>query len=142
MGVEPRPFGDGGWFWYRNRTRNGAEFVLVDPEARTRTQAFDHVRLAAELSRTSGRATTHDCLPFEEIELVGDLTLRFDADDRRWECDLDSYACREIGHRSERAEGMLRSPDERREAFVRDHNLWMRDVESGEERQRQSLGLR
>ena len=136
IGVEPHWIGDGGRFWYRNRTRDGVEFVLVDPTGGTRQPAFDHVRLAAALSRASGRATTHDHLPFDDIELPDDsATVRFDAHERRWECDLDTYTCHEIERRPERDEGVLRSPDERREVFVRDHNLWVRDVESGDERQ-------
>jgi dipeptidyl aminopeptidase/acylaminoacyl peptidase len=139
MSVEPKWIGDSERFWYRNRTRDGVEFVLVDPEARTRELAFDHVRLAAALTRASGKPVTHDQLPFSEIELV-DGSVRFDADERRWECNLGTYECRAIERQPERQEGTLRSPDGQREAFVRDHNLWLRDVETGEERQLTSDG--
>ncbi|MEX1158781.1 MAG: DPP IV N-terminal domain-containing protein [Thermomicrobiales bacterium] len=135
MGAEPKWIGDTERFWYRNRTREGVEFVLVDPEARAREPAFDHVRLAAALSRASGRSTVHTDLPFEEIELNDDAGVRFDAYERRWECDLEGDTCREIGQRHKHEGGTLTSPDRAREAFVRDHNLWVRDIKSGAERQ-------
>src|SRR5688500_15958043 len=53
LNVEPNwldePGGDDR-FWYRNQTRDGSEFVLVDPAAGSRAPAFDHVWLAASLS--------------------------------------------------------------------------------------------
>ena len=53
--VEPHWIGQSDRFWYRVRTHDGAEFVLVDPAAGTREPAFDHARLAAELSRAFRR---------------------------------------------------------------------------------------
>ncbi|HYI16766.1 MAG TPA: DPP IV N-terminal domain-containing protein [Thermomicrobiales bacterium] len=135
MGVEPQWIDDSERFWYRNRTRNGVEFVLVDPDAGSREPAFDHVRLAAALTHASGRPTTHDQLPLEELDLNEAGSVQFHAHQRRWECDLDTYECREIAKPVERGVGSLKSPDGKREAFVRSHNLWVREVESGEERQ-------
>ena len=43
---------DNGWipesnrFWYRNSSREGKEFILVDAERRRSGPAFDHARLA------------------------------------------------------------------------------------------------
>ena len=47
--VDPHWLADGR-FWYENRIREGTEFVLVDPRARSRERAFDHQRLASALS--------------------------------------------------------------------------------------------
>src|SRR5258705_10720630 len=41
---------DGNRFWYRNKTANGADFVLVDPATNARTMLFDNTKLAAALS--------------------------------------------------------------------------------------------
>src|SRR5256885_814253 len=40
--------------WYRNVIPEGFEFVLVDPAKKTRTRAFDHVRLAGGLTAAAG----------------------------------------------------------------------------------------
>jgi hypothetical protein len=37
-------------FWYRVRTSNGIEFVLVDPVANVRRPLFDNARLASAMS--------------------------------------------------------------------------------------------
>ncbi len=75
-------------FWYRNQVRDGHEFVLVTPAARTRKPAFDHARLAAALSAATGSPHTAHALPFDAIELSADATrVSFDVGARRWTCD-------------------------------------------------------
>ena len=59
-------------FWYRVTTAEGAEFIVVDPEAGTRRPAFDHARVAAALSSASGVRYDAHHLPFTEIELPAD----------------------------------------------------------------------
>src|SRR5690606_6915838 len=44
-----------GRFWFRTTTTDGTEFVLVDPERRTRSAAFDQVAVAREIGRASCR---------------------------------------------------------------------------------------
>jgi dipeptidyl aminopeptidase/acylaminoacyl peptidase len=136
MSVEPSWIAQSDHFWYRVRTREGAQFVLVDPEAGTRAPAFDHVRLAAALSAASGKPYEHTRLPFKRIAFSEDRgKLHFDADERHWECDLATYECVAIERSALPGDDALRSPDGRWDAFARDHNLWVRAVESGEERQ-------
>src|SRR3954463_14779441 len=48
--VRPQWLLDGARFWYRNKTVNGAEFVLIDPVKNTRSLVFDNTRLAAAMS--------------------------------------------------------------------------------------------
>ena len=114
------------------RTHDGAEFVLVDPAAGTREPAFDHARLAAELSRASDAYYLHSQLPFESVEYVQTpQQLRFDIVDRRWTCDLSTYACTAEDKPADPTEAQLRSPDGAWAAFVREHNLWLRELATG-----------
>lgn len=136
MGVEPNWIGQTDRSWYRVRTRTGAQFVLVDPETGTHAPAFDHVRLAAALSTASGRPYEAARLPFTRIAFSEDGgQVRFDADERFWECDLATYECTATERSALPAGDALRSPDGRWDAFTREHNLWVREVQSGEERQ-------
>ena len=82
-------------FWYRNALRGGAsEFVLVDAEKGARQPAFDHEKLAAALSKAAGKEFKADHLPFTNIEFSDDgKSVKFDAADKSWRCDLDSYQC-------------------------------------------------
>jgi hypothetical protein len=43
-------------FWYRKVTRGGYEFVMVDADTLRKAPAFDHARLAAALSKATGKS--------------------------------------------------------------------------------------
>jgi len=136
-------------FWYRITTAEGAEFVLVDPGSGTREPAFDHARLAAALSAEASETYEAYALPFATFDLADDGgTIWFDAEDRSWACDIRAYQCtpgRSRGEAGASAAGRrgggsgfsrteVASPDGTRMAFIRDHNLWVRNVATGEER--------
>jgi len=147
-------------FWYRNALAGGAEFILVDPEKKTRARAFDHQKLAAALSAAAG--ATYDALhlPFESIDLATDGGISFNAGARRWRCDAAAAPCAAVGEpslpaatpgggRGGRGGGrggagggasstdgkpLTLSPDGKRGVFVRDWNLWIHDVATRQER--------
>src|SRR4051812_1409596 len=43
-------------FWYRATTAAGGEFILFDAAKGTRAAAFDHAKVAAALSKATGRS--------------------------------------------------------------------------------------
>jgi len=133
--VTPHWIDDGDTFWYRTTSNDQVQFVMVDPEKGTREPAFDHVRLAAALSAASGISYDPRNLPLAEIAFAnGGKQLHFDVGEAGWSCDLTNYACSR-GKRSEPpAADAARSPDGRWDVLVREHNLWLRAVETGEER--------
>jgi len=133
---------EGDRFWYRNRIRPGHEFVLVDPQRGTRSPAFDHARLAASLSQAADTALTPHRLPFRTMELLDEgatLLVRFSG--KEWRCVLATYECRGLEPRVQPVANGIRSPDGRKIAFIRDHDLWVQELETGEERQLTSDGL-
>ncbi len=124
-------------FWYRVRVDVGNEFILVDPDRRRQRPAFDHARLAAALSVAADTAYEPYKLPFQEFELVDTGgAIRFTVNDSlRWTCDIRRYACGAPEPVPEDSMAERPSPDGAWEAFARDENLWVRSVETGEERQ-------
>ena len=132
----------GGRFWYRNTVPGGAEFILVDPTAATRSRAFDHERLATALSAATDTTYAPLQLPFRTFELspAGDaLTAR--AGDARLRCDLRAYTCESAPPAPDRVPNSITSPDGTKAAFIRDHNLWLRDLETGAEARLTSDGV-
>jgi len=121
-------------FLYERDTAEGSEFVLVDARRGTSEPAFDHERLAESLSRVSDTTFAPHDLPVTSIafEKARSVTLSFEG--VTWSCELESYACRAEATESG-PPGSVRSPDGRWDAFVRDYNLYLRDVETGEEHQ-------
>ncbi len=134
-------------FWYRVLTESGNEFMLVDPVKGTRLPAFDHARLAAALSAAAGPRYDAAHLPFTEIDLSEDSqTVKLSAAGRAWICDVQGARCAQDsnpvaggrGGRGGRGAGGRNeslSPDKKRAAFIRDFNLWVRDVATGAETQ-------
>ncbi len=122
-------------FWYLRSSPAGSEFILVDAERNTSAPAFDHARLAAALSHADKQEYSPSALPFREFDFLDDnKAIGFPADGVEWTCSVISYECtnKPIGpeHKSEQL-----SPDKRWAAFVRGHNLFLRDVSTGAELQ-------
>jgi dipeptidyl aminopeptidase/acylaminoacyl peptidase len=93
--ITPHWFANDTKFWYMNALPGAAtEFVLVEAEKGVRQAAFDHAKLAAALSTAAGKEFKADHLPFTTIEFSDDgKSIKFDAADKTWRCDLDSYQC-------------------------------------------------
>jgi dipeptidyl-peptidase 4 len=135
FGAEVRPqwLADGR-FWYQNRVPGGHEFILVDPVRGTRERAFDHERLARVLTETVGVAHEPLRLPLARLEPTEDgRGLGFELDRRRWVCDVVDYVCPRPATAEERGRAEVLSPDGRRAVFLREHDLWLREVGSGRE---------
>jgi len=137
--VEPHWIADSPRFWYRNETRQGKEFILVDAEKGARGPAFDHARLAEALSQASGQSYAADKLPFDDIEFIEQgAAIRFNVGKIWWACNLETFECEKtetpkdgpsvfgrrrgdsrFSRRPERNRSALRSPDGKWEAFRR-----------------------
>lgn len=134
-------------FWYRDAGPDGAEFVLFDAAHGTRQPAFDHAKLAAALSAASGTNYSAAKLPFMTFDFSEDgKSISFSAKGKNWNCDLQAYSCSASARKSEAAGPREReeelSPDGKTAAFLRDYNLWARDVASGKETQLTTDGVK
>jgi len=136
LDVDPHWIGKSDSFWYRAARRDGVEFVLVDPEKGTRRPAFDHARIASSLSTVSGIPVDPASLPFLEVSFdESHSSVRFSIEQQQWQCDLTSYRCFPAPDDAPSpASDVVRSPDGRWDAFIRNDNLWLRSVETRKER--------
>jgi dipeptidyl-peptidase 4 len=142
-----------GRFWYRATTAAGAEFVMIDPARRTRAAAFDQARLATALGAVTGEAVDAARLPFTTFDLSRDgRAITVTAAGRRWRCDVTTYTCapdaadpadaaRAAGARHAAPAASVTSPDGRLAAYIRDYNLWVRDLETNADRQLTTDGV-
>ena len=139
-GIRPRWLADDR-FWYRVTTQNGNEFVLVDPTRGTRGPAFDQTKIATALSMASGTVYDAFRLPFTQFDFSNDgASMMFNVDSRRWTCDLRTNQCTATSRNPESPGAP--SPDGKRAAFIREYNLWVRDVATGKETQLTTGGLK
>ena len=142
---DPQWLGDGR-FWYRDLGPDGVTYMLVDPAKRSKEPAFDQSKIAAALSATMGLGkppktpldAAHlaiDDLAIDDLAMEdGDRAVLLLLGEKRFRCSLrDAVQCKAAG--DVLPDTFDVSPDGRSAAFIRDNNLWVRDVASGSETQ-------
>ncbi len=134
-------------FWYRVLTAQGSEYIIVDPAKGTKTAAFDQQKLAAALSAASGQQYTGTQLPFLTYSYAADeKSISFTANKKNWTYDLATNTCiaaaaaEEI--KSRKADAQSVSPNGKRAVFIRDYNLWMKDLSTNTETQLTTDGIK
>jgi dipeptidyl aminopeptidase/acylaminoacyl peptidase len=145
-------------FWYRILSAEGSEFILVDPAKGSRTEAFDQKKLAAALSTANGTTVEPNHLPFRSFRYSADgRSILFRSDAKRWKYDLPSNQLSSDTTKTGDREGDIEpgsgrrrgnrgnevvSPDGKRAAFIKDYNLWVRDLETGRQIQLTTDGVK
>lgn len=133
-------------FWYRDSGPEGIEFVMFDAAHGTRQPAFDRAQVAAALSAAAGKRYEAAHLPFMTFEFSPDeKAISFALPGQSWKCDLQANRCalEAKGHETGKEEvPQAESPDGKSAAFIRDWNLWVRDVASGKETQLTNDGVK
>jgi dipeptidyl aminopeptidase/acylaminoacyl peptidase len=139
---------DGERFWYRDADSTGVSYTVVDAAKGTRAPAFDQVKLAAALNAASNGAIKDNArhLSLSELSLTeADSVAAFSYSGVPYRCDLQasSYVCKSLipvgaqkssGH-SEKSPPLTISPDKKLGSFIRNWNLWVRDLSTGVETQ-------
>ena len=145
------------YFWYQKQTAAGKEFRWVDVSAETNEPAFDHALLASLLTEatlnfktpiedhqeTTGLQEKSDQainpldLPLTAVTICAakkesPLQVSFAAMNKHWLFEPDSASLKEAP--PAQLSGFI-SPDGKKTAFVREHNIWIRELSSGEEKQ-------
>ena len=133
----PHWIGDSEFFWYvrygHSESGVSTSFRLVNAATGDNDNAFDHDALALALSVVSGNSVNPAHLPFYSIELdIGFEYIDFMAYGKNWRYNTDSDLCYQ--QPDSEPEHWLVSPDGSMAAFVRDYNLYVRVLQSGEER--------
>jgi dipeptidyl aminopeptidase/acylaminoacyl peptidase len=142
-------------FWYRVSTPAGAEFIVVDPAKGTRARAFDQAKIAAGLATASGTSVDPNQLPFQTFEYAPDGSIRVRVGAKRYDCNSATGRCgaaldeRETvampapgpGRRGA-ARPQIPSPDGKRAAYIKEFNLWVKDVATGKETQLTTDGVK
>ena len=132
-----------GRFWYRTTTASGPVFLMVDPARKTRVPAFDHQRLASGLSVATGTTILGNRLPFQTVTFSEDLgAITVAIESRSWRCDVRTYVCTAPDSTTAAPRNSVTSPDGTRAAFIRDHNLWIRELATGRETQLTTDGIK
>lgn len=132
--VNNQSWTSGGRLIYQSQTKSGREYVLANPKTGEKTTAFDHQRLAESLSELVGSEVKPDELSLRSVNITENgQTLSFWMWGKRYETDLDSYKTRHVPSKANYNE--ILSPDGKKAAYIKGHNLWVRNTETGEHTQ-------
>ena len=142
-------------FWYLSVTAKQNTFILVDPVQKTRAAAFDHQKLADALSTASGTKYDAAKLPFQTIHFLEDgKSIAFTVAGKKWKYNLTggtitaddttpataNPAPTEAQGRSGSNEAV--SPDGKKAVFIKDWNLWLRDIATNQQTQLTTDGVK
>ncbi len=145
-------------FWYRAVDNDGVSYILVDPATGARGPAFDLDKLALLLGAASNGEIKADGrhLLISDIAISGQHEFTLTVEGAVYQCGLGAGndACKKIGRTGpphgiphgapeagEEAPLSL-SPDRKLGAFIRDWNLWVRDLATGAETQLTTDGVK
>jgi dipeptidyl aminopeptidase/acylaminoacyl peptidase len=121
--------------WYKNDIREGKEFILVDAKKKSRKPAFNHQKLAKALSRLMKKEYQPYDLPFDSFQWAENgKAVTFSVDSQHIKCNLKTYKCEKI-EEEKKGPSVSTSPGGQWTAFVRNYNLYIRSVKTGEELQ-------
>lgn len=147
---------DDGRFWYRDANADGVTYMLIDPAKGTRAAAFDQPALAAALHDASNGSIKDDAAHLVLADLSfsdDDHVLTLTAGGAVYRCDLVAKpeSCKRLysvsgpgpaAEHGDKQPPMTISPGKKLGAFVRDWNLWVRDLASGAETQLTTDGVK
>ena len=131
---------ENGTLVYRSYTENGNQFFKVDINSQKKSLAFDHGKLAESLARITETEVNKDKLPFYQVEFKSASTIKISIKSKNYQCDLNNYLCQEDKLTLKRNENV--SPNGKRAVFIRDYNLWLRDLSTDKESQLTTDGIK
>jgi dipeptidyl-peptidase-4 len=157
-------------FWYRSVTADGSDLILVDPAKATRTRVLAEPRLASAVTTALGTGADVLRQNSTSADFSGDgRMVTVNVAGRSVTCDMETTRCGAAVDDRERANAGGRggrgargaapaaggrgergparppetlSPDGRRGVFIRDWNLWMRDLSTNREVQLTTDGVK
>ena len=136
-------------FWYVRNTPEGRIYVVVNAEKKQRKELFNHLLLAEELSNSSGKEVQKGHLFLERLAVNKSLdTLRFVFNNQQWMYTINERHLFNQGslptppkqrHWMERDDEMegapVTSPDGKSVAYIKNQNIYVKELSSGKEKQ-------
>ncbi len=133
--VTPVWIGESDSFWYQRQTEAGHRYVLVDAANTSSAEAFDHEALAAALKEQAEVEASPDSLHLSSLKFdLAAGAMEFRAFTKIWRFNLSDSSLEQLEVNPKTDPSLLISPDGKQAAFFRDHNIWVRNLESGEEK--------
>ncbi len=135
LDVWPNWLADSSGFWHVTNTREGKRFFLTSFQDKSTEEAFCHQTLADIIEENLKIDADPDDLPFNRIDVLEGDTIAIELKDTVWHYHRETEALFYHKERPKTDRRVVKSPDDKFEAFIKDYNLFVRELESGEEKQ-------
>ena len=148
--VQPSWIGATHHFWYVRNTPDGRIYVLVNAEKQKRTELFNHDKLAKALKEATKRDYRATALHLDRLMVEEKFDIiHFQANGHRWTYNIRKNQLTDDGalqqrqgrqrHWMERDDELeaapVTSPDGKYIAYIKNHNIYVRERATGRERQ-------
>lgn len=133
---------DGTHFWYVDHDANGDHYLRMDATNGKATPLLDQTKLAAALVKAGKKDIKADKLGITDYRVAADGRDGVEIGGKHYLCNLKAGQCVDKSTlvKTGKESGVL-SPDRKQEAFIRNWNLWVRDVATGKETQLTTDGV-
>tara|TARA_R110002020_G_scaffold174704_1_gene366191 strand:+ start:5313 stop:7559 length:2247 start_codon:yes stop_codon:yes gene_type:complete len=136
--------------WYTNNSKEGTEYLFVDANEQIQEPLFDHLRFTKALSEKTKDTINARQLVLGELTMLDRDNLEFIYEDHKYRCHLGDYSITlsegpkgktERPHHywgnffDESDDSPVVSPDSSATAYIKNHNLYIKDLTSQEESQ-------
>lgn len=120
---------------YAKRTKDGQDFVMVNPVTKEKKSAFDHQKLADALKALFKKDFDAKKLSLRSVT-VDNNTMTFNIGRETYSCNLSNYTITEKKDNSPKATRNEHvSPNGKLAAYIDNYNLWVRDLKTNKKTQ-------
>ena len=129
--ITSRNWSDNNFVVYSKRTKEGKEFILVDPNTREKGPAFDHAKMAENLTSQLDIEADANNLPISSVTYSNsDQSVSFATKGSTYTCNLSTYELSENESPSYKINRRLEhvSPNGKLAAYIDNYNLWVREL--------------
>ena len=147
--VTPHWIGASHAFWYVRNTEKGPVYMWVDADKKSKKELFDHQQLAECLNQSTKRNVKPDRIYLDRLSVDESMNvLRFVFDGKNWKYTLDRNLLEEKGKIAapgkqrhwmetddEKTANPVLSPDRKYTAYIKNHNIYVKEQATGKEKQ-------
>ncbi|WP_035483490.1 S9 family peptidase [Gaetbulibacter saemankumensis] len=134
-------------FWYINNSKQGKAYYLVNTKSLNQRLLFDHKRMAHAINKTLQKHVSAENLKIDDLHYsANENSLKFKFENLVLSCNLNEYNLNVIdsiknnenrgywGNRFDETNNKpVLSPDKTRLAFIKNSNLYIRNIKNNEE---------
>ena len=122
---------------YSTKNKDGKKYILVDTEAKTKKEAFNHTKLAERLSKELDTDIEANALPLYDLTFSEDLkSINFTTYRQKFSFNIETNSLSKKETKLEKASRNENvSPNGKLAAYIDNFNLWIRNLETNKKTQ-------